>query len=70
MNLQEDEFYHLRVVKDFAKFKQISDVIVANRLTFAIRDVEDKVYPGATVRKTPTSKHRDYKSCLSGSNGR
>ncbi|MCZ0703005.1 UDPglucose 6-dehydrogenase [Natronobacillus azotifigens] len=42
--LQEDEFYHSRVVKDFDEFKQISDVIVANRLTDDIRDVEDKVY--------------------------
>lgn len=42
--LQDDEFYHSRVVKDFAEFKQIFDVIVANRLTDDIRDVEDKVY--------------------------
>ncbi|WP_017470975.1 nucleotide sugar dehydrogenase [Amphibacillus jilinensis] len=42
--LQEDDFYHSRVVKDFAEFKKISDVIVANRLTDDIKDVADKVY--------------------------
>jgi len=42
--LHEDEFYHSRVIKDFDEFKKISDVIVANRLSDEIRDVEDKVY--------------------------
>jgi len=42
--LKEEEFYHSRVVKDFDEFKQISDVIVANRLSEDIKDVEDKVY--------------------------
>lgn len=42
--LQEDEFYHSRVIKDFDEFKQISDVIVANRLSDEIKDVVDKVY--------------------------
>lgn len=42
--LEEAEFYNSRVVKDFAEFKQISDIIVANRLTDDIKDVEDKVY--------------------------
>jgi UDPglucose 6-dehydrogenase len=42
--LHEDEFYHSRVIKDFDEFKQISDVIVANRLSDEIRDVVDKVY--------------------------
>jgi len=42
--LDEDEFYHSRVIKDFDEFKQISDVIVANRLSEEINDVVDKVY--------------------------
>lgn len=42
--LKEDEFYHSRVIKDFDEFKQISDVIVANRLSYEIKDVVDKVY--------------------------
>lgn len=42
--LKEDEFYHSRVIKDFEEFKQISDVIVANRLSDEIKDVVNKVY--------------------------
>jgi UDPglucose 6-dehydrogenase len=42
--LLEDQFYHSRVIRDFAEFKAISDVIVANRLTDDLRDVADKVY--------------------------
>jgi UDPglucose 6-dehydrogenase len=42
--LQEDEFYHSRVIKDFDEFKKISDVIVANRLSEEIKDVVEKVY--------------------------
>ncbi|UOQ50332.1 nucleotide sugar dehydrogenase [Gracilibacillus caseinilyticus] len=42
--LTEDEFYGSRVVKDFREFKGISDVIVANRLTDDVRDVEEKVF--------------------------
>lgn len=42
--LKEDEFYRSRVIKDFDEFKQISDVIVANRLSDEIQDVVDKVY--------------------------
>lgn len=42
--LHEDEFYSSRVIKDFDEFKQISDVIVANRLSEEIKDVVDKVY--------------------------
>ena len=42
--LHEDEFYHSRVIKDLDEFKEISDVIVANRLSDEIKDVVDKVY--------------------------
>ena len=42
--LYEDTFYNSRVIKDFDDFKQISDVIVSNRLESVLKDVEDKVY--------------------------
>lgn len=42
--LKQDEFFRSRVIKDLAEFKQISDVIVANRRSDALADVEDKVY--------------------------
>ena len=42
--LQEDNFYNSRVIKDFDEFKKISDVIVANRMSDDIKDIEDKVY--------------------------
>jgi len=42
--LQEESFFNSRVIKDFDEFKQISDVIVANRLSDEINDVVDKVY--------------------------
>ncbi len=42
--LTEDEFYRSRVIKDLDEFKKISDVIVANRLSEELMDVEEKVY--------------------------
>ena len=42
--LQENEFFHSRVIKDLEEFKTISDVIVANRWAEELRDVEEKVY--------------------------
>ncbi len=40
----EDEFFHSKVIKDLDEFKKMSDVIVANRLSDDIRDVQEKVY--------------------------
>lgn len=42
--LEEDTFDGFRVIKDFAEFKKITHVIVANRLSDDLKDVKDKVY--------------------------
>lgn len=39
-----DDFYNSKVVKDLNEFKQVSDVIVANRLAEDIQDIQGKVY--------------------------
>jgi UDPglucose 6-dehydrogenase len=39
-----DEFFHSKVIKDLSEFKQISDVIVANRMVDELNDMKDKVY--------------------------
>jgi UDPglucose 6-dehydrogenase len=42
--LYEEMFFNSRVIDDFEEFKRISDVIVANRLSDDLREVEGKVY--------------------------
>ena len=42
--LKEDNFFNSRVIRDFEEFKTISDVIVSNRLSEDLYDVEEKVY--------------------------
>jgi len=42
--LDESEFYHSRVIKDFNEFKKMSDVVVANRMVEELNDIADKVY--------------------------
>ena len=41
--LEEEEFYHSRMVNDLGAFKQQADIIVANRIADEIRDVEEKI---------------------------
>ncbi len=42
--LKDKEFFHSKVIKNLSEFKNISDVIVANRLSENIMDVKEKVY--------------------------
>ncbi|MGV2939597.1 nucleotide sugar dehydrogenase [Mesobacillus sp. LC4] len=42
--LHEETFYNSRIINNFEEFKKVSDVIVANRLSEDLREVEDKVY--------------------------
>jgi UDPglucose 6-dehydrogenase len=42
--LDEDDFFHSKVIKELDTFKKQADVIVANRVSEALEDVEDKVY--------------------------
>jgi UDPglucose 6-dehydrogenase len=50
-NLKEDEFFHSKIVKNLDDFKNISDVIVANRQSPKLSDVEDKVYTRDLFKK-------------------
>ena len=42
--LNEDEFFKSKVINDLEQFKQQSDVIIANRKSQDLSDVEDKIY--------------------------
>ncbi|MET4078297.1 MULTISPECIES: nucleotide sugar dehydrogenase [Janibacter] len=42
--LTDDSFYGSRVIRDLDEFKAMSDVIVANRRTDDLADVDDKIY--------------------------
>ncbi|TLS99887.1 nucleotide sugar dehydrogenase [Aliarcobacter cibarius] len=42
--LKEETFFNSKVIKDLDEFKKISDVIVANRQSDKLKDVESKVY--------------------------
>jgi UDPglucose 6-dehydrogenase len=42
--IEEDEFFHSKIIRDLDEFKKLSDLIVANRMSYNLRDVKDKVY--------------------------
>jgi UDPglucose 6-dehydrogenase len=41
---REEKFYNSKVIKDLNEFKEICDVIIANRMSDEIRDYKDKIY--------------------------
>ncbi len=43
-NMKEDSFFNSRVIRDLDEFKQMSDIILANRYNDDISDVQDKIY--------------------------
>lgn len=42
--LEDETFFYSAVIRDLGAFKQMSDVIIANRMTDDLQDVADKVY--------------------------
>jgi len=42
--ITESEFEGIRIVKDLEEFKQLSDIIVTNRVDYDLSNVSDKVY--------------------------
>ncbi|MBI9014050.1 MAG: nucleotide sugar dehydrogenase [Clostridiales bacterium] len=42
--LKQDHFFNSKVISDLEEFKSLSDIIVANRYSEELKDVEDKVY--------------------------
>lgn len=42
--LKEDNFFNSKVIRDFDEFKSMCDVVVSNRLSKELFDIEEKVY--------------------------
>jgi UDPglucose 6-dehydrogenase len=42
--LKEDKFFNSRVIRDIKEFKNISDIILTNRMNDDLKDVENKIY--------------------------
>ena len=42
--LKEETFFNSKVIRDLDEFKEVSDIIVSNRLSKELFDVEEKVY--------------------------
>ena len=42
--MSESEFFNSKVIRDIDEFKSLSDLIIANRMSADLRDVENKVY--------------------------
>ncbi|WP_407854978.1 nucleotide sugar dehydrogenase [Enterococcus hailinensis] len=49
--LEDEEFFHSRVVKDFEEFKLVSDIIITNRFEAELQEVEEKVYTRDIFRR-------------------
>jgi len=41
---KDNEFFHSKVIADLNEFKKISDMIVANRMSNELKDVENKIF--------------------------
>ena len=44
IKLHENKFFHYKVIDSLDHFKQVSDIIVANRMSDELKDVKAKVY--------------------------
>jgi UDPglucose 6-dehydrogenase len=42
--LENETFFNSRVIKDFEAFKQMCDIVVANRMSAELNDIQTKVY--------------------------
>ena len=42
--MREDQFFNSRIIRDIKDFKEMSDIIIANRYHEDLSDVLDKVY--------------------------
>jgi len=42
--LEDETFFNSKVIKDLDVFKQLSDVVISNRMSDELTDVEEKVY--------------------------
>lgn len=42
--MKEDEFFRSKVIRDLDEFKEMSDIIIANRYNDELKDVMDRVY--------------------------
>ena len=42
--VKEDHFFHSPIVRNLDIFKKQADIIIANRFTFDLSDVTEKVY--------------------------
>lgn len=49
--LKDDQFFSSQVIRDLDKFKQMCDVIIANRNSDDLKDVEEKIYTRDIFRR-------------------